>query len=54
MSATLRMRRWTAAACAAIMAMSLAACAPEASSGLTLPTQVATLIRARLAQPAAQ
>ncbi len=40
MSATLRMRRWTAAACAAIVAMSLAACAPEASSGLTLPTQV--------------
>lgn len=40
MAGSLRVRRWTAAACAAIVALSLVACAPEASEGLDLPTQV--------------
>ena len=40
MAGSLHVRRWTAAACAAIVALSLVACAPEASEGLDLPTQV--------------
>lgn len=40
MAVSLRVRRWTAAACAAVVAMSLAACAPEASAGIELPAQV--------------